>query len=147
VGLQVGVKYSCNTISPYIPLFSLTSFSKTYRSLPIHSRHLSILRSNEATFSGNEARNSTTVTIQAITSHESKKMTRAGGQSGTESGEDSRSDFPGGVAVVEAIVEVAREVAMLCSTAVGVWKVVMWAVGALVLVLVLAAVRVEGFVD
>jgi hypothetical protein len=124
------------------PLFLLT-----YRSLPTHSLHLSIPLSNQATFSGNEARNNPTVTNQAITSHESKKMTRAGGQSGTEFGEDSRSGFPGGVAVVEVVVEVAREVVMLCCAVVGVWKVVMWAVRTVVLVLVLMVASAVGLVD
>jgi hypothetical protein len=74
-------------------------------------------------------------------------MTRAGGQSGTEFGEDSRSGFPSGVAVVEVVVEVAREVVMLCCAVVGVWKVVMWAVRTVVLVLVLMVASAVGLVD
>lgn len=101
----------------------------TYRFLPLPSIH----RSNKATFSGNDARNNTTVTIQAITTHESKKMAAIGGQSGRKVLEGSRS----GVVVAEGMVEVSKEVCMLGSAAVGVWKVVAWVVGALVLVLVL----------
>ena len=80
-------------------------------------------------------RNSTTVTTKAIASHESKKMARMGGQSGRKSGEGSRSGFASEVVVVAGIVEVAREVAMPCNAAGGLRYVAIWAVRALVLVL------------
>jgi len=128
----------------------------TYRSLSLPLRQLSIHRSNQATFSGNEARNNTAATIQAITSHESKKMAAIGGQSGSKVLEGSRSGLPVWVAVAEAMLDVGRGAGMVDSAMVGVWLVVVWIVGTLVLVrivvlmvvvVVVRVVRVMRFTD
>lgn len=61
------------------------------------------------------------VATQAITSHESKKMARMGGQSGRRSGCGSRRGFASAVAVVEGMVEVASGVGIFPRAASGVW--------------------------
>jgi hypothetical protein len=67
-----------------------------------------------------------------------------GGQSGRTFGEGSSNGFAVGVVVVDAIVEGAREVAMPCSAAGGVWQAVMRVVRALVLVLGVIRVKSIG---
>lgn len=93
-----------------------------YHTDPLYSLppHLSILRSNQATFSGNEARNNTTVTTHAVTNHDSKKIARIGGKSGRKVLEGSRSGLASGAIVVGGMVEVAKRVGILCSAAAGV---------------------------
>ena len=109
-----------NAISFYIPN-QLVLFSRiSYRSPLLPSPHLSILRSDQATFSGNEARNNTTVTTHAVTNHDSKKIARIGGKSGRKVLEGSRSGLASGAIVVGGMVEVAKRVGILCSAAAGV---------------------------